>query len=268
VQIDVETCFLVGAPRSGTTWVQRLLQSHELICGGEESHFFNLICPVMHNARTMGNTNERPIGPLAYISEEELTDGMRHLWMAIFSRLYDENPGVRIHLEKTPFHVFCLDEIFKTLPRSKVIFLTRDSRAVASSLIAAGKSWGKGWAPETAKEAAIEWHRHVKAMITWAGQNPDKQVLWIKYEDALRDQRGTLELLLKFILPKDVSLNIDATLTAYEKARTAQSDPKGFARLRGAGGWKEDLSIRQKLTVWRYTRKLMKEIGYDITPFA
>lgn len=32
--------FLVGSPRSGTTWVQRLLASHPQIQTGQESHLF------------------------------------------------------------------------------------------------------------------------------------------------------------------------------------------------------------------------------------
>src|SRR5947208_10995760 len=33
--------FIVGAQRSGTTWLQRLLASHPAIAGGQESHLFS-----------------------------------------------------------------------------------------------------------------------------------------------------------------------------------------------------------------------------------
>src|SRR5687768_17973655 len=37
--------FVIGSPRSGTTWVQRLLVAHPAVCGGQESHFFAAFGP-------------------------------------------------------------------------------------------------------------------------------------------------------------------------------------------------------------------------------
>ena len=39
--LDRPPVFIVGAQRSGTTWVQRLLCSHPRIVGGQESHLFS-----------------------------------------------------------------------------------------------------------------------------------------------------------------------------------------------------------------------------------
>ena len=46
--------FIVGAPRSGTTWVQRLLTAHPRIVGGTESHLFNAL-----SALVPGNEERR-----------------------------------------------------------------------------------------------------------------------------------------------------------------------------------------------------------------
>ena len=60
--------FIVGAPRSGTTWVQRLLLSHPAIRGGQESNFFCAFGPVLQMYR-FGETPGRLAGLPNYWTE-------------------------------------------------------------------------------------------------------------------------------------------------------------------------------------------------------
>ena len=263
-----QPAFLIGAPRSGTTWIQRLLQSHPAICGGEESHFFTLLAQPMNAADQMAATAQRAIGPLVYCGREGFDQGLRNLWAHIFAGLYAENPAARVHLEKTPFHALTLTEIHRLFPKAPVILLLRDSRAVAASLVHAGRSWGRAWAPDTAKAAALEWSRHVSFALDWHRAHPEHPFLVIRYEDALADPRTALATMLEFLLPPDVPPAIEATFGDYEAGQAARVDPEGFSRMRGADGWHRDLSWIEKLVVWRFTRKKMKELGYgDIAPF-
>ena len=39
-------------------------------------------------------------------------------------------------------------------------------------------------------------------------------------------------------------------------------EPDGFVRTARVGGWKSDLSLLQRVTVWRVCRRVMKEVGY------
>jgi hypothetical protein len=259
-------CFLIGAPRSGTTWIQRLLQTHPDMCGGEESHFFTFFSHVLREAPSMIR-EDRKIGPLAYMTHDALIESLRHLWDDMFRSIYAANPTPRVHLEKTPFHTLCMTEIVTLFPDARFIFLQRDSRAVAASLMAAGRSWGKHWAPSTAKEAALEWYRHVGSVRTWQKAHPDHPVLTIRYEDVLDDTPGALRTMLEFALQHD-SVAADETYAAFVENSQKPADPAGFTRKRGNTGWISDLSYREKLVIWRYTRKMMKDIGYDITPFG
>lgn len=214
---DKNICFLVGAPRSGTTWVQRLLQAHPRICGGEESHFFTLFASSLDTADKMADpARKRKIGPLCYVDRSEFEVIFRDMWSRIFCDLYGRHPESTIHLEKTPFHALCLDQIQRIFPDSKVIFLTRDSRAVTSSLVHAGRNWGDYWAPDTYRDAAIEWHRHVRAILQWHQRNPDRPFLQVRYEDVLQDTRGELARILRFLFPDDGDLRVEETLEAFE----------------------------------------------------
>lgn len=248
--------------------MQRLLQAHPRICGGEESHFFTLFAAPLETAAKMADSGrKRKIGPLCYVGQSEFEDMFRDVWNRIFRDLYDRHPESIIHLEKTPFHVLCLDQIQRIFPDAKVIFLARDSRAVASSLVHAGRGWGNYWAPNTYKDASIMWFRHVRAILDWQCRNPEHPFLQVRYEDALRDTPGELARILRLLFPDDKELLVEETLNSFEAGEAARKDPEGFSRLRGTAGWQEDLPLWGKLTTWRYTRKMMRELGYDITPF-
>ena len=244
--------------------MQRLLQSHPKICGGEESHFFTLFAAPMVSADKMAEP-ENGVGPLHYITRIEFDDILRDVWDRIFRVIYNQKPRSKVHLEKTPFHALYLDQIQRLFPSAKVIFLTRDSRAVTSSLVHAGRTWGDHWAPKTYRKAAIEWHRHVCSILDWRSCNPDHPVLQVRYEDALTDTEGELARILRFLLPDAEDLQIETTLQAFEGSDRMKHDPEGFSRRRGTQGWKTDMPLHAKLTTWRYTRKLMRELGYDIS---
>lgn len=260
-------CFLVGAPRSGTTWVQRLLQSHPAICGGEESHFFTFFSHALNEADRMAANEQRRIGPLAFCSRARFEDGMRQLWDTIFEDLYADHPNALVHLEKTPFHALCLPDVVRLFPEARIIYLARDSRAVAASLVHAGRSWGSYWAPSDFRGAAREWYRHAAAATRFRDAHPDHPFLTIRYEDALEDTPAVLGRMLDFLLPEGTDPQLAATLERFEAGQAARSDPGGFARIRGREGWREDMPLWAKLTTWRRTRHMMKELGYDITPF-
>ena len=108
-----QICFLLGAPRSGTTWLQRLIQSSPYICGGEESHFFTLFAHPLRAADQMAMNEKRLVGPLAYISRTAYEQNLRNLWDGIFNEVYIREEQALIHLEKTPFNCLCINEIVR-----------------------------------------------------------------------------------------------------------------------------------------------------------
>jgi hypothetical protein len=261
-------CFLVGAPRSGTTWLQRALQAHPLICGGEESHFFTLFAHPMRAADEMAADPARVIGPLAYLDRAAYDAALRALWDAMFHDLYATHAGALVHLEKTPEHSLHLDQIDRLFPDASVVFITRDSRAVVASLVDAGRSWGAHWAPRTHREAAILWRRYVTAVMRWRDKRPDRPFLTVRFEDATADLSGQLERILGFLLPQTTDLRVNETLAAFEAQSRDRVDPEGFARLRGPEGWRRELPLSAKFLAWRYTRKAMRMLDYGIGPFG
>ncbi len=259
---------VVGAPRSGTTLVQRALLADPRCCGGQESHFFASFGPALRDFdRKRGM--ERPHGLACYWTRAQLVAQLRVLWMDAMGGVVRAATDAERLVEKTPDHALWLDVIAEVLPQARVVHVVRDSRAVCASLLAAARApWGRGWAPRSAVAAARIWRAHVEAaercplpthrvhlerlrrepvvvlreLHHFAGIPASDERLAAAYQDALR---GDLPF-----------------MGTGEIARTPP-EPVGFHRTvegRGELGWLD------RHRVWRETGDLMRRLGYQRVP--
>jgi hypothetical protein len=283
-QVLLRPLFIVGAPRSGTTWVQRLLLSHPAVRGGQESNFFCAFGPILHMYR-FGEQPGRVAGLPNYWTETDLTAEIRSLWcktMRPFMAPAADGTRPVLLVEKTPGHAMFMDVITKVLPEARFVHVIRDSRSVAASLLAAKKDeWAKMWAPTQARDAALTWYHHVTAARKFAKTLPPEKYTEVFYEDFHADPAANLTHLLDYLNlplpPERVKQICDEQSFEKQKAiggtpferhgkfekSQAITEPKGFFRQGQADGWRGELSWRQKLTIWRFTRKLMAQCGYN-----
>ena len=279
--------FLVGCPRSGTTWLQRLLASHPRIRSGEESHFFSLyVGPQLRSwndqkTRHFNGGVGHAAGPQAYFREEEFFVILKNYLSALLKPVLDRLQTDQLFLEKTPSHALYIPEIKQLLPESRFIHLLRDSRDVVASLMTASRGWGRSWAPNSAELAAAMWVQHVDAVKTAAKNLSDHEFCEVRYEDLWSLPLDTLKRLAEFL---DITWSEDAIKLAIESNRAHVMETEGtpipvFGELGGRTGqpaklprgfigkarpdvWKSELSMRERYKVWRDTRKLMNEAGY------
>lgn len=264
--------FIVGAPRSGTTWLQNLMLESNYVFGGQESYFYSLFHPAF--VSVSDDSDKRRVGLSSYWSEDDFRKQMHEVWINTFKSLC--TPESKLLLEKTPFHALYVDKLADFLPNAKFIHLIRDSRAVTASLIAASKGWGDYWAPKKTKSAALEWYRHVKSAKYCDLINDPSRFMEVHYEDLLAAPVPSIIKIFEFSgLPIDEKEIEQAVLNqSFSKRKQignvipgVKSDiarePEGFMRRGTADSWRSDLNFYQKLVVWRYTRKLMKEVGYN-----
>jgi LPS sulfotransferase NodH len=279
--------FLVGCPRSGTTWLQKLLASHPRIRSGEESHFFSLyVGPQLRawkNQKTyhFNDGKGHAAGPPAYFREEEFLDILRNYLLALLKPVVSCLQPDELFLEKTPSHALFIPEIKELLPESRFIHLLRDPRDVVASLMAASRTWGATWAPSDAGVGAAMWLQHVQAVQAAASNLTGQEFYELSYEKLWDFPRETLKDLARFL---GVTWTDDAITSAIE---TNQADvmesggtpipvygevgartgaiaklPRGFVRKARPNVWKSDLSMRDKIKVWRATRKSIAKTGY------
>ena len=277
--------FLVGCPRSGTTWLQRLLSNHPRIRTGQESHIFtHYIGPCIRNWQIGLNESARGgIGLSCYITEDIFYAELKKLLNGFLNSIISPLKDDEIFLEKSPSHALYLREIMQFLPESRIIHIIRDPRDVVSSLLAAHRSWGTFWAPGTAASAINLWINHYSAVKKSKKYVKPSQFFEITYEDLLKNTSYVLNKCFDFLqldfsiqkIKKSVDSNAFTTSQksggspialggeiAKNKGFQEVQEPNGFLRSGQAGNWKKDLTYREKYVIWRRGRKIMEDSGY------
>ena len=189
----------------------------------------------------------------------------------------------QLFLEKTPSHALCIPEIKEMLPESKIIHILRDPRDVVASLLAASRTWGLGWAPNSPRRAASIWVEHVRAVKEASKHLSERDFHEVTYEQLWSDPEDTLRSVSRFLNldweAEDLSqalkagsreamkvgkgMQIPLRGEVAKRVGSAVKEPAAFVRKGEPGLWKTDLSLTEKFWVWRIASGLMREVGYS-----
>jgi len=219
--------FVVGAPRSGTTLLQSLLNSHSRYVSFPESHFFAFLI-FDRQFRTYGSALRRneplwrsqlrlaklrlrtwrdipnpairrriPLflqraGLEAHQARfDRQPDSVRAL-SAEFIALLDEVAGDRGWIEKSPNHIHCIDLIERMVPGSFFVHIIRDGCDTLASIMDAAtryESWGRRYlkGDVTVPRLIALWNRAVAQSLRFKGRDNH---LILRYEDLIDDSEG------------------------------------------------------------------------------
>jgi hypothetical protein len=185
--------FLVGARRSGTNWLQRMLAAHpDVVAMATETYLISHGVVRFADRFQHVNPEARAVGR-AYLERDRFADAMRDLVdLALLDTVERENPGARYVVERTPWHAQHLELVAELYPDARVLDIVRDGRAVARSLLA------QDWGPGTPAEAAVEWRDSVRAAAA-DGPRLSPRYRRVRYEDLLEDPRGGVTELLAWL---------------------------------------------------------------------
>jgi hypothetical protein len=279
--------FVVGCPRSGTTYLQKLLAAHPRIRTGQESDVFDLyIGPLL---RTWRRELQSPsdgrggVGLGCYFLEKEFLAVVKEFLMGILQPMISGLQADEIFIEKTPSHALFIEEILELLPKASFIHVLRDARDVVASILAASRSWGRGWAPRNARQAARLWLRHVETIERSKHQIPSGQFYEVRYEELWSTPYQVLKGLGEFIGLEwsDQEIEKAVCMNSFEAAKQGLgtpipkggefrrrtgpvvTDPSDFTRKGVPEGWRQDLSFIEKFWVWMIARESMERVGYS-----
>ena len=187
---DIETIFLVGSGRSGTTWLQSLLSSHPRIYTGVETHFFSAISPFIKEIK---NKREINVGLHAYLNESQGRELLDNLFWKVITNLPSPNERPQYFLEKTPRHVLFFEEILFIFPNTKIIHIIRDGRMVVNSCFKAAETWAGGWATNNLYKETLKWKMAINKGREAVNLLKDpKQYFEVKYEDLRENTENSL----------------------------------------------------------------------------
>lgn len=207
--------FVVGCPRSGTTLLQRMLDSHPQLAVVNDSHFIPqaiddfpvgvnpaLTPALVQRVRENRRFHRLPLPPTA-LDDAAANSGtygelVTHLYTQ-FSNLRGKSLGG----EKTPDYVRKQPRLHGLFPWARFIHIIRDGRDVTlSTLQWAHEYKGPGhsdlWKVEPLAACALWWRWHVKiGQSDGAGLGAVYHEL--KYEDLVSDSEATLRTLSQFL---------------------------------------------------------------------
>ncbi|MGP9788667.1 sulfotransferase family protein [Roseinatronobacter sp. NSM] len=260
-----ELIFLVGFPRSGTTFLATSLSRFEGVCSTPETHFYTDILESCFFPR-------RKI-PVERISNE-FSDRLRLRDLEIDFKLvgnnsnstsktnrvsffrnvvdiYAKRNSAEIVVEKTPDHFRMIDQIRADFPESPIIVIVRNPVNVLLSLKKVP------WATKSDIFYLLEWgYLHEKLCKS------DKNVVLVHYEDLVEDWDRTLRKIdVKFLTGRKIT---DTPLgeAVPEWELQWKSNALGNTIVDKAKGSSE---ATPKLTVWveKVVGDQMQKLGYN-----
>ena len=249
--------FVIGSPRSGTTLLRLILDSHQNISCGEETHFLRDLESVVGRnwdlVATYGLSREWWIEHLRGLYDAFQTEVLTRVGK---SRWAEKDPTYTLHL---PF----IEELF---PTAVYVHLLRDGHDVVASF---RDRWGYRSA---ARAARTEWARYVNAARELGERLPPGRFLELRYEELVTDPEAQGQRLFGFLgEPWDRSvLEFDpkdhAATERYRwfsaRQREAGGDDRTIYRSRvGTGGESLDPVLRTILR--RQNGDLLRDLGYE-----
>jgi len=202
--------FIAGTERSGTTWLQLLLDAHpEIACRGE-GQFMNRLFPQMSEvfkgyrgavqAFNTGYFRDTSGFPILTDDEERF---VKQTYLALLIAKFDSTGQAKIFGEKTPANVRCLDRIRYIAPQSKIVFIVRDGRDVGVSAWHHGKASryqrdGNETLPETIHRVATAWAGDMRRIIQHQMASPETSIL-VRYEDLYEKPAENLANIFSFL---------------------------------------------------------------------
>ena len=273
--------FICGAIKSGTTWLQLMLDAHpDIACRGE-GHLPNMLLPGMGKALQKYN-NQIAFKNNSIFNEIEgfpRFGGSHHyaLFRTAVGLLLAQYDGedIRFIGEKSPDNVLALPILGRVFPQAKFLHLIRDGRDAAISgwfhNLRVSKEWAEkefGSLKAFAEHFAPGWVRSINAGRDFGAQFPERYYE-LRYEDLLSDGACELRGVLNYLGARDGETEIANCLNAASfetlaKGRGAGEEDRGSHFRKGVrGDWREHFDDEIHAAFRARAGAQLTALGYD-----
>jgi hypothetical protein len=279
--------FLLGATRSGTSWLQKMLGEHPAIATPQEldllSHYVAPFEEVWQSQLPEAPEvwqRQRYQGLPSVLTASDFDALMASIVESVHERVLALKPGATIVLEKTPTYSLHLPLILRLFPDARLLHIVRDGRDVTASLLRASRGWGRTWAAATATRAAWIWRTNVEDVRVAAALTP--RYLELRFEELVTAEGPELlRRALEFCgveatsdearaIHERYTLGVDGAPPSSivwggdvrERVAGEPDEPAGFYGPGRHGAWQEYLTAYERWCVEREAGALLRELGY------
>lgn len=225
--------FIIGAPRSGTTMLERMLASHSMIKGGPETH---LLTPLAH----LGYWRRVDKAPydhiVATIGQQAFVDALpgkeQDYWKAckaycdVLYTAYMDGGTQSICLDKTPEYAMVWPFIVNLFPKAKYVVLTRHPGAIFSSF--AGSFFGGDYEATHNHDPILE--RYIPSIAGLLRQN-SVETFHVSYEDLVQDPEYWMRKLCDYLeIPYEPGMVEYGNSVDQSAAEGGLGDPIGVGK--------------------------------------
>ncbi len=294
---ECQLLFVVGASRSGTTMLNRIMGQHPAILALNELHFFGelwdprqpdpnwtrataedatavLLQRVRHgifSGMPDADTREEAGRLITDLYQQQPTDNFSAaaLFRHVLSHL-PERDGEILITDQTPRNIFYAAELLEQFPGSRVVQIVRDPRAV---LFSQRKRWTKKWRGA----ASMPWKNVLRVLVNYHPLTMIK--LWskavrqghklkdhpryheLKFESLTQEPEEQLTALCSFL-----GIPFDERMLDVPQVGSSHSqhnfEKRGISASYSAD-WRNHLPKGDILIAEKAAAGLMQELGYD-----
>ncbi|MDJ0553989.1 MAG: sulfotransferase [Microcoleaceae cyanobacterium MO_207.B10] len=269
--------FLVGCPRSGTTLLQQMLDTHSQVAITPETHFMRLFWEKSSYYGDLAEDDNyhKLISDLVAFPEftemELHPDNFRQLafqtdrnYGSLFNLLLEQFAELKkaeVVGEKTPHHLKYIEPISKFFPSALFIHIIRDPRAVVNS-------WRKvSWSTGNIIGDARIWHRDMSIINSLPNQI-QPSLLNVYYEKLVLEPEKTLTKICNFIgiefETEMLNFHGRNTLSVNVEREPWKANAKRPLNPELISNWQSKLSVSMVLDIEAIVWTNMIPLGYQL----
>jgi protein-tyrosine sulfotransferase len=242
-----------GAPRSGTTYLIRILNQHPDVFVGNEMRVFGWL----HQSLNVLTRDPR----FLRTDRDRFIEHLRSEYPRVIEGFYRTlHPKAQYWGDKNPRYASdssagTLETVAELFPRSRFIHLVRDGRDVVVSLVRQGRGFDRAhriWVTDVERGSAF-------------GRAHAARYLEVRYEELVRDDAAAARKLFEFL-----GIDIHPDVLAFCEAQRTQRTPvSGPGRDLGKGAlssdWERLLAPDQQLRSLELLGDRLVRYGYETT---